>query len=83
MITEAEYTLGPNIWFVLHFKDGVLDALEEHDWREGGFITKPSNLTWEDFAVKRVRNRVTGDDYKARAEQDIRQLIKTGGTYVD
>jgi hypothetical protein len=69
------YDMG-GIWFRLHFEDGQLAALEEHDWREGGYVEKREDETWEDFTIRRARNRVIGEDYKTKVETDIRKIIK-------
>lgn len=69
------YDMG-GIWFKLHFENGRLAALEEHDWREGGYVEKRGDETWGDFTIRCVRSRATGKACKDRVESDIRKIIK-------
>jgi len=61
---------GPHIWFILHFDDqGVMTALEEHDWREGGHINKNVGKSWEQTFVEEAVNRCSGEEYKAKVRK--------------
>jgi hypothetical protein len=56
------FKIGHHIWFVLYYDNaGNIDALEEHDWREGGGVRLPAGNTWEEYFISLVNDRVTND----------------------
>lgn len=55
------FEIGHHLWWVLHYTDGVLSALEEHDMRAGGHISRGDGRTWEEEFLKSVAGRVSGD----------------------
>ena len=76
-MTTTKLELGHHIWFVVHHDGGVINGLEEHDWREGGGLRLPPNMTWEQLFLRNVANRCTEghvSPYYAAAVQLIEQI---------
>jgi hypothetical protein len=59
MKKTREFVLSPHIWFYLDYDGtGVMCALEDHDIRDGGRVNRPDNLSWEEFFLRSVRDRM-------------------------
>ena len=77
---ESKYYVSPHIWFVVRVdENNNIVRLEEHDWREGGSISKDEDLTWLEFFVKSARDRVVNEDQKNRVEKEILSLYGNQG----
>lgn len=75
-MTTRTFQIGPHIWFVLEYDGtGALYGLQEHDWREGGGLMKPSDISWEEFFIKQVRGRCVGEDFQDTAEREARAFL--------
>ena len=77
------FRIGPHIWFVLHFdSQGKMNDLEEHDWREGGCISKGKG-TWEDLFISEARGRAQGEDFQDHVERVARVFLTSTETDYD
>lgn len=65
-----------SVWFVLHFTGEKLTALEEHDWREGGYLPGKHD-DWSDEFIKVHVQRIHVENSKQRAEAFLEQCRKT------
>lgn len=75
------FSIGTHIWFVLHFGvDGKMDGLEEHDWREGGSVSKPDGYTWEDYFVQCAGGRASEEKFSNFVEQKARAFLQSNST---
>lgn len=73
---SRRFEIGTHIWFVLHYDlDGNFTGLEEHDWREGGYIIKPPELSIEEFFIRNVGQRAHGEEYQKTVEEAARQFL--------
>jgi hypothetical protein len=72
------FRIGVHIWFILHYEDGKVVGLEEHDWREGGSIRLPDGLTWEEYFVSEARSRASGEGFKDQVEVHARTFLASG-----
>jgi hypothetical protein len=62
-MTRKVIHLGHHIWFVVHLDlAGKIEALEEHDWREGGGIEPPKGETYDQLFERRFKNRWGGTE---------------------
>lgn len=49
--------IGSHIWFVADIKEGRVTAVEEHDWREGGWCGPAKGKTEEQLFIDTVMHR--------------------------
>lgn len=75
--SERTFRIGHHIWFVLHYdQDGRIEALEEHDWREGGYLPGPRTTDWAEYFIKAVQNRMFNDP-NGTAEKEARAFLES------
>lgn len=73
---NRRFEIGTHIWFVLHYDSaGNFTALEEHDFREGGHITKPTELSYEEFFIRNAGQRAHGEEYQKTVREAARQFL--------
>lgn len=60
------FCLGRGVWFNLHYRDGVLETVEEHDLHSGG-VVEPTGIrprepdSQEETFIARVKERCKGE----------------------
>lgn len=70
---DRTFRIGQHIWFILHYgEDGMLDGLQEHDWREGGGLPLSTRFScWEEQFVARAQDRCTDRAGAYKAANDF------------
>lgn len=71
------FNLGTHIWFVIHVENGQIVLLEEHDYREGGMVRKPPEMSYKEFFLKLVGERISRIDCERNA------ILKSAEKFLD
>lgn len=78
-MSDKKLDLGPHIWFIVHHDGPVVTGVQEHDFREGGHLTLPKTMTWEQLFLRNVASRLkegVQSPYYAKAQTLLEEISK-------